>query len=116
MLKSKHKNSDMTIHTALQTPFDVRQGLAARAKARRLELNISQAELAERSGMSVSSLRRFEATGDISLASVLELALVLGELKEFDRLFLPLHQASLFDKRPRVRLRSRKKAQPREDV
>ena len=73
----------MNIHPALQTPSDTQRELAARVKARRLALNITQAELAERSGISLGSLRRFETTGEISLRAFLELALILGELKEF---------------------------------
>jgi len=106
----------MNIHPLLQTPFDVQRELASRAKARRLELNISQAELAERSGVSLSSLRRFESGGNISLRSFLELALVLGELKEFSRLFPSLHTRSLFTEEPRPRLRSRKKSPRREGI
>ena len=104
----------MDIYPALQTPYDVQQELAARAKARRLELNITQMELAERSGVSLGSLRRFERTGEISLASLLELALVLGELKQFTSLFLPFQQTSLFQDNPRTRLRSRKKPRSKE--
>ena len=96
------------IHPALQTPFDVQHELATKVKARRLELNISQVELAERSGMSLSSLRRFEKTGEISLRSFLELALVLGELKVFSALFRPLRTRSLFENTPHPRQRSRK--------
>lgn len=106
----------MSIHPALQTPFDTQRELAARAKARRLELNISQAELAERSGVSLSSLRRFEYTGEISLRSFLEIAFVLGELKEFSRLFQPLTEFSLFGKAPRPRQRSRRKTKHADEI
>lgn len=106
----------MNIHPALQTPMDIQRELAARAKARRLELNITQAELAERSGVSLGSLRRFETTGEISLRAFLELALVLGELKEFSTLFRPLQTHSLFEEAPRPRQRSRKKATTKEGV
>ena len=106
----------MSIHPALQTPSDIQRELAARAKARRLELNITQAELAERSGVSFGSLRRFEATGEISLRSFLELSFVLGELKEFSALFRPLQTVSLFEEAPRPRQRSRKKALAKESV
>lgn len=95
----------MHIHPALQTPYDVQRELAARARARRLELNITQAELAERSGVSLGSLRRFETTGEVSLR--------LGELKEFSALFRPLRTVSLFEEPPRPRQRSRKKANAR---
>ena len=99
----------MNIHPALQTPMDIQRELSARAKVRRLELNITQAELAERSGVSLGSLRRFETTGEISLRAFLELALILGELKEFSSLFRPLQTPSLFEEAPRPRQRSRKK-------
>ena len=106
----------MNIHPALQTPSDTQRELAARAKARRLALNITQAELAERSGMSLGSLRRFETTGEISLRAFLELALVLGELKEFSSLFRPLQTHSLFEEAPRPRQRSSRKSQFREQA
>ena len=106
----------MSIHPALQTPSDIQRELAARAKARRLELNITQAELAERSCVSLGSLRRFETTGEISLRAFLELAHVLGELKEFSTLFRPLQTASLFEEAPRPRQRSRKKSPAKEQV
>ena len=106
----------MSIHPALQTPSDTQRELAARVKARRLALNITQAELAERSGVSFGSLRRFEATGEISLRSFLELALVLGELKEFSTLFRPLQTHSLFEETPRPRQRSRKKFPAKEQA
>lgn len=100
----------MDIHAALQTPYDVKKGLAARARARRLLLNISQAELAERSGVSLSSVRRFETTGDISLHALLDLAFILGELQTFTDLFRAEEQQSLFARRPaHPRQRSRKK-------
>ena len=106
----------MNIHPALQTPSDTQRELAARVKARRLALNITQAELAERSGISLGSLRRFETTGEISLRAFLELALILGELKEFSSLFRPLQTVSLFEEAPRPRQRSRKKAPAKESL
>ncbi len=100
----------MDLHAALQTPYDVKRGLADRARARRLLLNMSQAELAERTGVSLSSVRRFEATGDISLHALLDLAFILGELQAFTRLFPAEEQQSLFARKPsRPRQRSRKK-------
>ncbi len=97
----------MDIHPLLQTPFDVQRDLAARVRASRLSQNITQAELAERSGVSLGSVRRFEATGEISLRSLLALALVLGELKEFSSLFPSRHALSLYAEAPRQRKRSR---------
>lgn len=91
----------------LKVPRDVRLDMAARARAKRLLLNITQAELAERTGVSLSSVRRFEKTGEISLSGLLEIALALHSLEAFDQLFAPPVR-SLFEKTPRPRQRSRK--------
>ena len=44
--------------------------------------------MAERSGVSLGSLKRFEITGKISLDSLLKLTHLLGRLNEFDNLLL----------------------------
>ena len=94
----------------LKTPKDIRLDIAAKAKERRLALNISQKELAERSGVSLGSVKRFETSGLISLSSLLELALVLGRLPDFDALLAaPKSPASLFAPEPKRRLRSGRK-------
>ena len=69
----------------LKTPRDVQRDLAGRFKARRLALNLTQEGLAARSGVSWSSLKRFEHTGLIALHALLKLAMVLGCLGDFDR-------------------------------
>ena len=44
--------------------------------------------MAERSGVSLGSLKRFENTGKISLDSLLKLMHLLGRLNEFDHFML----------------------------
>ena len=96
----------------LKTPKEVRQEFAARAKERRLALNISQQELAERSGVSLGSIKRFENSGLISLSSLLEIALVFGCLGDFDTLFTSKGEPlSLFEPEPKKRKRSSRKTQ-----
>ena len=70
----------------LKTVQEVRTGIAGRFKARRLDLNLTQNELAARSGVTFSSLKRFEREGLIALDSLLNLALVLNCLDDFDKL------------------------------
>ena len=53
---------------------------------RRLAMNLTQVELAARSGVTWSSLKRFEREGLIALDSLLNLALVLDCLEDFDKL------------------------------
>ena len=70
----------------LKTMQEVQTGIAGRFKARRLAMNLTQRELAARSGVTFSSLKRFEREGLISLGSLLNLALVLNCLDDFDKL------------------------------
>jgi transcriptional regulator with XRE-family HTH domain len=69
----------------LNTPEDVALTLRDRFQQRRLDMGLSQAGLANRSGVNVHSLGRFERTGLISFESLLKLALVLKVLEDFDR-------------------------------
>ena len=80
----------------LKTPQEIRRDIAARAQARRLTLNISQKELAARSGVPLGSVKRFEVTGEISLASLVSIALALGDLEAFTGLFRPSRPDNLF--------------------
>ena len=70
----------------LKTAQEVQAGIAERFKARRLAMNLTQSELAGRSGVTFSSLKRFEREGLIALDSLLSLALVLNCLDDFDKL------------------------------
>ena len=69
----------------LKTPHNVQREVAGRFKARRLALNLTQQGLAARSGVSWSSLKRFEYTGLIAFDGLLKLAIILGCLDDFDR-------------------------------
>mgnify|MGYP000097222126 CR=1 FL=1 len=62
-------------------------GLAEKVRERRLALGWKQSTLAERSGVSLGSLRRFESQGLISLNSLLNIAMSLGHLEDFMSLF-----------------------------
>jgi len=57
--------------------------LSTRFRKRRKQLKLTQKELSSRSGVSLGSLKRFENSGQISLESLLKLALVLECLEEF---------------------------------
>ena len=62
---------------------EVMQNIKTKFRQRRKELKYTQKELAERSGVSLGSLKRFENTGQISLESLLKLAFVLECLEGF---------------------------------
>jgi transcriptional regulator with XRE-family HTH domain len=66
------------------TPYETGLQIAERHRAMRKRLKISQQEMAERSGVSLGSLKRFENSGKISLESLLKLVHLLGRLSDFD--------------------------------
>ena len=61
--------------------------LVKRVKQRRKELGITQRDLATRSGVSYGSLKRFEATGEISLAFLVKIGNAMQCLEDFNQLF-----------------------------
>lgn len=70
------------------TPSEAAILLAQRVKELRLSQNLSQKTLADRSGVSYGTIKRFEQTGKISLESLLKLSLILGVLDEVSSLFI----------------------------
>ena len=68
-------------------PSDIALQIAARVKARRLELNLTQGGLASRAGVKFATYRRFEQTGEISLRGLLQVGFALNCLDEFNVLF-----------------------------
>jgi len=83
-------------------------GIAGRLKAKRLARNLTQQGLAARAGMSVGSVKRFEKTGQISFASLLNIALILDCLDECYSLFKENEKpASLFKEEPKKKTRKR---------
>lgn len=66
----------------LITPAKAQKKLAEQARARRLQMDLTQEGLAKRSGVALPTLRKFERTGVLSLESFLKLHMVLGGLEE----------------------------------
>lgn len=71
----------------LKTPYDVSLELAAKARTKRKYMKLTQMQLAKKSGVSLSSLKRFEKTGEISLSSLLKIAMALDSLNDFEKVF-----------------------------
>ena len=67
---------------SLITSAKAQKKLAEHARARRLQMELTQAGLAERSGVALPTLRKFERTGAVSLESFLKLHMVLGGLED----------------------------------
>jgi transcriptional regulator with XRE-family HTH domain len=70
-----------------KTPTQVQLELAERFKKLRKDKKLSQSELADKSGVSLGSIKRFEYTGQVSLESLLKLAHLFDRLDDFDAVF-----------------------------
>lgn len=69
------------------TYYEKQLEISQRFKTIRKSRKVSQQRLSELSGVSYASIRRFEKTGDISLASLVKLALALQLYDDLDNLF-----------------------------
>ena len=72
---------------ALQTPGEMARSLAARVRALRLQRGWTQQEMAERSGLTLATYRRFERTGRIALERLLRIAVILDAQAGFEQVF-----------------------------
>lgn len=79
----------------LHTPEDISGVIAERIRGLRLSRKWKQSTLAERAGVSVASLRRFERTGKGSIDLLLRLAFTLERLEDFLSLLVNTTPATL---------------------
>jgi len=63
------------------------KSLVDRMRNRRQSMEFTQKKLAARSGVSYASIRRFELLGEISLQSLMKIAMALDCLEDFNELF-----------------------------
>lgn len=75
----------MEFVTFYEKQLEIAQRFVAIRKGRR----ISQRRLSTMSGVAYASIQRFEKSGDISLASLVKLALALQLYEDLDALFKP---------------------------
>jgi HTH-type transcriptional regulator / antitoxin HipB len=79
----------------LHTPPEIGLALGDRVRQLRLARNWRLATLAQRAGLGLATVQRFETTGRITLENLLKLADALGRLHELDGLFRPPPARSL---------------------
>lgn len=68
-------------------PDEIAENIAADFKQRRIEKNFTREEVAERSGVAVSNIIRFEQKGLISLKNLIGIAMALGYTSEIKNIF-----------------------------
>lgn len=82
---------------SLKSPMEFAKDISKRAKQKRIQLNMTQQELADRSGVSFGSVKRFEQKAEISLKHLLHIAIVLRLAVEFESLFTEPRYESIDD-------------------
>jgi transcriptional regulator with XRE-family HTH domain len=80
------------------SPSDVLAKTASKFRLVRRASKLSQLNLAERSSVSLGSIRRFESTGQVSMESFLKLLHILDRLEEFDNLLLQIDDTERIEK------------------
>ncbi|HFA47538.1 MAG TPA: XRE family transcriptional regulator [Bacteroidetes bacterium] len=88
----------MNKYSIAKLPSDILMETARKHRDLRKQRKLSQALLAEKSGVSLGSLKRFEQTGKISFESLLKLAHILGRLSEFEAVFSPVEDLTEVEK------------------
>lgn len=78
------------------TPSELAEQLGTHVRARRIALNITQAEAAKRSGVSYATWRRLEASGSASLEDLARAAILLRCEDDLQNLF-PMPAATSID-------------------
>jgi transcriptional regulator with XRE-family HTH domain len=76
-----------TTSLLFKTPNEISHEIADNVRSRRKEGKLTQKQLSTKAGVSLGSLKRFETSGEISLNSLLKLAIVLGCENDFLSLF-----------------------------
>lgn len=79
----------------LHRPLEIARQLAERVRVERLRHGWKQSTLADRSGVSLPTIRRYERTGRTSVENLFRLCHALGRLDEFAELLRPPAATSL---------------------
>ena len=71
----------------LDNSEDISMDIANDFRRRRIEKNLTREQVADRAGVAVSNIIRFEQKGMISLKNLIELAIAMGYVSEIKKLF-----------------------------
>ncbi|MGR3907419.1 helix-turn-helix transcriptional regulator [Burkholderia sp. SR8] len=77
------------LELSFRKPDEIVALLCARLRTERLALQLTQSDVAARAGVGVNTVSNLEAGRNVSLETVVRVAMVLGRSKELEGLFLP---------------------------
>ena len=78
-----------------ETPEEINLMVATNARRLRKRLGISQQKLSEISGVSYASIKRFEATGNVSFLSLTKIAIALDAVNGIKAIFTEVPYKSI---------------------
>ena len=78
-----------------KTPTETARLLSGRIRDIRKRKKLSQIKLSEKSGVSLGSVKRFEQSGEISLLSLIKIAIALDISDQLECLFEDIPPASI---------------------
>lgn len=78
-----------------ETPEEINMEVASNARNLRKRLGISQQKLSQMSGVSYASIKRFEATGNISFLSLTKIAVALDAVNGIKAIFTEVPYKSI---------------------
>lgn len=85
----------MSFMYLLHSPAEIARNVGKNAKALHLSRNLSRKTLAIKSGVSETTVKRFEMTGVVTFEVLILLATALDESAAVTRLFKPEHPCSV---------------------
>jgi transcriptional regulator with XRE-family HTH domain len=98
----------------LESPESICRMIGGRSRVLRLARNLSQQELAQMVNVSLSSIRRFESSGQGAFVLVARIALALQATDDLESLFaLPAQTIALAEAAAQVAQRQRARKSPR---
>lgn len=71
----------------LDNADDIARALAEDFRKRRVEKNLTREQVAEKSGVAVSNIVRFEQKGLVSLKNLISIAMAMGYISEVKNIF-----------------------------
>ena len=83
------------INMNIKAPDELGKMIALNVRVRRKAHKLSIKRLSEISGVSYGSIKRFESSGEISLKSLLKIAVVLDCAEAFEQLFAKAQPQSI---------------------
>lgn len=97
----------MALTHSLLAPGELLQKIGANAREARLAQNLSRKSLALMTGVSESTIKRFESTGQITLDALVLIATALGATRQLAELFKHERPISLEEIKQTGRTRGR---------